>query len=59
MAANRFPLLIPCHRVVKSDGSLGGFSSPKGAADKAALLRFEGVKIISDKVDARFFYFFS
>lgn len=25
-SANRFPILIPCHRVVKSDGSLGGYT---------------------------------
>ena len=25
MAANPFPVLIPCHRVIRSDGSLGGF----------------------------------
>ena len=26
MAKNMFPLLIPCHRVIRSDGSMGGFS---------------------------------
>ncbi|BBO82155.1 methylated-DNA--[protein]-cysteine S-methyltransferase [Desulfosarcina ovata] len=25
MANNRYPVLIPCHRVIKSDGSIGGF----------------------------------
>lgn len=27
MASNRFPVIIPCHRVISSDGSIGGFSS--------------------------------
>jgi methylated-DNA-[protein]-cysteine S-methyltransferase len=39
-AKNRFPLLIPCHRVVKSDGSLGGYSG--GIKIKKKLLEWEG-----------------
>jgi methylated-DNA-[protein]-cysteine S-methyltransferase len=39
-AKNRFPLLIPCHRVVKSDGTLGGYSG--GIKIKKKLLGFEG-----------------
>jgi len=38
---NPAPLIIPCHRVVKSDGSLGGFGG--GLSTKAFLLRHEGV----------------
>ena len=38
--ANPVPLLIPCHRVIASDGSLGGFSC--GLAIKRRLLRLEG-----------------
>lgn len=36
---NRFPLLIPCHRVIASDGSLGGFSC--GLEIKKRLIEFE------------------
>jgi methylated-DNA-[protein]-cysteine S-methyltransferase len=36
---NPIPLLIPCHRVIRKDGGLGGFSS--GTAIKEWLLRFE------------------
>ena len=36
---NPIPLLIPCHRVIRKDGGLGGFSS--GTEIKAWLLRFE------------------
>jgi DNA repair protein RadC len=43
MARNRFPLLVPCHRVVAHDGGLGGFSSSGGLADKKRLLALEGV----------------
>lgn len=39
MARNRFPVIIPCHRVVKSDGSMGNFSG--GVDIKEKLLRLE------------------
>lgn len=41
-AANRIPIFVPCHRVVRSDGSLGGFSC--GAELKVLLLNLEGQK---------------
>lgn len=39
LAKNRLPIIIPCHRVVKSDGELGGFSG--GVEMKRRLLRLE------------------
>lgn len=41
MRCNRFPLLVPCHRVVNSDGSLGNYSAPTGVSMKARLLELE------------------
>lgn len=41
MAQNRFPLIVPCHRVVAA-GSLGGFSAPEGLSLKRRLLEMEG-----------------
>ncbi|MEW6335299.1 MAG: methylated-DNA--[protein]-cysteine S-methyltransferase [Thermodesulfobacteriota bacterium] len=41
MAGNPFPLIIPCHRVIRSDGTLGGFGG--GLVMKKALLAMEGV----------------
>jgi methylated-DNA-[protein]-cysteine S-methyltransferase len=41
MAANRHPLVIPCHRVIASSGELGGFSSPGGVLIKRRLLDME------------------
>jgi len=43
MARNPLPLVVPCHRVLRADGSMGGFSAEGGLALKAALLRLEGV----------------
>jgi methylated-DNA-[protein]-cysteine S-methyltransferase len=42
MAGNPLPLVIPCHRVIRSDGSLGGFGG--GLSMKRALLAMEGVR---------------
>lgn len=42
MAHNPLPLVVPCHRVLRSDGSIGGFSSPSGVAEKKRMLRLEG-----------------
>ena len=41
MARNRYPLIVPCHRVVAAGGRLGGFSAPGGARTKLRLLEIE------------------
>ncbi len=41
LAKNPLPLIIPCHRVIRSDGSLGGFSAPAGLSLKRRLLAHE------------------
>lgn len=40
MAANPFPLIVPCHRVVAAS-TIGGFSAPGGVNLKETLLAFE------------------
>ena len=40
-AQNKIPLAIPCHRVIRSDGSIGGFSARGGISLKKKLLDFE------------------
>lgn len=42
MAANRVPIVIPCHRVVPSGGKLGRYSAPGGDRTKLRLLELEG-----------------
>ena len=39
MAKNRFPVIVPCHRVIKSDGSMGNYSG--GVELKEKLLRHQ------------------
>lgn len=43
LAYNPFPIIIPCHRVVRADGRLGGYGG--GLEMKRALLELEGVHI--------------
>lgn len=45
MAANPWPVIVPCHRVIRSDGSLGGFSS--GTLWKRRLLELESFDVES------------
>jgi methylated-DNA-[protein]-cysteine S-methyltransferase len=42
LAANPFPIVVPCHRVLAAGGKLGGFSARGGARMKRRLLAIEG-----------------
>ena len=42
---NPVPLVVPCHRVVRADGGLGGYSSPGGVALKRRLLEHEAAVV--------------
>ena len=44
-AKNPYAPKIPCHRVIRSDGSLGGYSGRGGVKKKVSLLRSEKVQI--------------
>ncbi len=45
---NPFAPLVPCHRVVSSDGSLGGFAY--GSKAKIVLLKKEGVAVKNNQI---------
>ena len=45
MAGNRIPLIVPCHRVVRSDGRLGRYSACGGTRMKRRLLALESGKL--------------
>jgi methylated-DNA-[protein]-cysteine S-methyltransferase len=41
LAKNPLPLIIPCHRVLRADGKMGGFSAPGGISVKKKMLALE------------------
>ncbi|MGE4299447.1 MAG: methylated-DNA--[protein]-cysteine S-methyltransferase [Desulfovibrionaceae bacterium] len=49
MAANRWPLLVPCHRVVGASGALTGFTG-SGLGMKAHLLALEGIDVANNTI---------
>lgn len=48
MNKNPYPVIIPCHRVVKSDGKIGGYAY--GEQIKSNMLSKEGIKIKDGKI---------
>ncbi|MCH1612011.1 MAG: MGMT family protein [Flavobacteriales bacterium] len=44
-AKNPFLGIIPCHRVIRGDGKMGGYMGKKGIVSKKSLLQSEGVKL--------------
>ena len=58
MKKNLFPVIVPCHRVVKSNGKVGGYVY--GERVKSRMLVNEGIKIKDGKIidfDKERFYF--
>jgi methylated-DNA-[protein]-cysteine S-methyltransferase len=45
MAKNRYPLIVPCHRVRAAGGELGGYSAPDGLTMKRRLLAMENASL--------------
>ena len=58
MKKNPYPGIVPCHRVVKSDGKIGGYAYGKNV--KSKMLTNEGIKIKDGEIidfDKAKFYF--
>ncbi|MHC4499942.1 MAG: methylated-DNA--[protein]-cysteine S-methyltransferase [Planctomycetota bacterium] len=45
MARNRLPLIVPCHRIIRTDGKIGGFSTAGGVSLKKRMLHMESVAL--------------
>ncbi len=50
LALNPFAPGVPCHRVVKSNGEIGGYSAKGGIKRKIKLLKEEGVQVRDNKI---------
>lgn len=48
MAANPIPLIIPCHRIIRQDGRIGGYTG--GLEVKRKLLELEGIRVENSTV---------
>ena len=58
MKKNLFPVIVPCHRVVKSNGKIGGYAY--GEKIKSRILANEGIQIKNGKIidfDKEKYYF--
>lgn len=50
LAKNPYAPIVPCHRVVKSNGEIGGFNGSKENREKVELLKNEGIEIENGKI---------
>ena len=57
MRKNPCAPLVPCHRVISSDGKIGNYSGNGGVQKKILLLKKEGVVIENGKIDLERFGF--
>ncbi len=56
LATNPFPLIIPCHRTVKSDWTIGGYAGSTNSYYKQFLLENEGIEIKNGTVKEKYRY---
>lgn len=54
---NAHPIVVPCHRVVASDGKIGGYAGKRKSRKKARLLQQEGVEVKYNMIDLKRFVF--
>ncbi|NIO22717.1 MAG: methylated-DNA--[protein]-cysteine S-methyltransferase [Candidatus Aenigmarchaeota archaeon] len=57
MKNNKDPVNIPCYRVVRSNGTLGGYSAKEGVKKKILLLRRDGIEIRKGKINLKKYLF--
>ncbi|MEM5871559.1 MAG: MGMT family protein, partial [Candidatus Aenigmatarchaeota archaeon] len=59
MKNNKNTLSIPCYKVVRSDGKVGGYSGKGGVKRKIELLKKDGIEVKNGKIDLkRYIYMF-
>ncbi len=54
---NSKPVIIPCHRVVRSDGGVGGYLGKRKVNEKIRLLRKEGIEVTKEGIDLKRYFF--
>lgn len=58
LSRNPYAPKVPCHRVIKSDMTLGGFMGKNENSQKEKLLLSEGIEIIDGKIEKKNLYRF-
>jgi len=53
---NKFPEAIPCYRVVRSDGSVGGYSGVMNSKEKIRRLENDGIEVRNGKVNLKIYF---
>ncbi|MBS3158729.1 MGMT family protein [Candidatus Woesearchaeota archaeon] len=53
MRCNENAPIVPCHRVIKSNGDVGNYSAAGSIKKKIEMLRKEGVEVVDGKVDLK------
>ena len=57
LSRNTDGIKYPCFKIIRSDGSLGGFTSKNGLKDKIKRLEADGVEIKNDRIDLKKYLF--
>jgi len=52
---NPYAPIVPCHRVINSDGRIGGFAS--GTENKIKLLKKEGIQIKNNRINLKKYFY--
>jgi len=55
MNKNPYAPQVPCHRVIKNNGEVGGFAS--GTKNKISMLKKEGIEVNGDKINLKRYEF--
>ena len=55
---NEHPIVIPCHRVINSDGDIGSYAGIYHNPKKKKLLEEEGITVKGNKIDKKYFHSF-
>jgi len=50
---NKQPIIIPCHRVINSNGKTGFYKGKKNSKEKIKLLKKEGIKIKNNRIELK------
>jgi len=56
---NPDPINVPCYRVIRSDGSIGGYSGsdPENIVKKINLLKKDGIKVVNGKINLELYLY--